>query len=163
MKDMFRSVIDGLAQTLNLPEITITPDGTSALLLIDDFELSIRFVPLGFIVIFTVVAPMPQNNREQVFASLLDANTFYYQTQGFTLAAREDTGVTLQGIISLRLVDKDNISRFVENFINVAEYWQKYCQEKDMPSSESEGFSEYIAHGSPRLPDDIRDMLYLRV
>jgi hypothetical protein len=163
MKAMFRSVIDGLAKALNLPEVTITPDGTSALLLIDDFELCIRFVPLGFIVMFTVVAPMPQNNREEILVSLLDANTFYYQTQGFTLAAREDTGVTLQGLISLRLVDKDNISRFVENFINVAEYWQKYCQEKDVPASDSQSFAEYIPHDSPRLPDDIRDMLYLRV
>ena len=154
---MFRDLLDGLAAALNLPEIATTEEGCSALVVIDDFELCLRCISTGHVLLFTVVAPLPENNRQEIMAALLDANTFYYQTQGFTLAAREDTGVTLQVVISLRVLDRNNIVTFVRNFLNVAGYWQKFCQDKANEAG------TFIPLGSPRLPDDIRGMLYLRV
>ncbi|MBR5998057.1 MAG: type III secretion system chaperone [Deltaproteobacteria bacterium] len=156
MEKMFRALLDGLAAALGLPEISTAGDGRDALVAIDDFELCLRCVSPGDVLLFTVVAPLPGNNRQEVMAALLDANTFYYQTQGFTLAAREDTGVTLQGILSLRVLDRDNIGTFVQNFLNVADYWQKFCQDKEKKADSS------VSQDSLRRPDDVRDMLYLK-
>ena len=44
--------------------------------------------------IFTVVA-LPARNVTSCMPQLLTPTPFFHQTQGFTLAAREDTGVTL--------------------------------------------------------------------
>lgn len=157
MEKAFRSILEGLAPVLGLSEINTDASGLACLLVIDDFEMSLRCLATGHVMLFTVIAPLPENNRQKIMSSLLDGNTFYHQTQGFTLGAREDTGVTLQGVISLRVLDKDNVSSYVQNFINVAEYWQKFCLEcaDEAPATANPSLS--------RLPDDIREMLYLRV
>ena len=77
--------------------------------------------------IFTVVAPLPARKRDELYAALLDANTFFHQTQGFTLAAREDTGVTLQGTLPLAALTDANVGTWVSNFVNVAAHWQERC------------------------------------
>ena len=128
MFDVFQSLLSTLAPALNLPEITLREDDPSCLLVIDDFEVSLRYLPgSDMVMMFTVVAPLPEGGRESLYAGLLDANTFFRGTQGFTLAAREDTGVTLQGVMPMRMLDGSNIAVWVQNFVNVAEIWQEYC------------------------------------
>ena len=158
MQKSFRILLNALGKELGLPEIATTEDGLSALLVIDDFELWLRCVSTGHILLFTVVSPLPEQNRQTVMAALLDANTFYYQTQGFALGAREDTGVTLQGVIALRFLDENNVCLYVKNFIDVAQYWQERCREI---AAETEGSSAPLPQAG--LPNDILEMLYLRV
>ena len=158
MQKTFRFLLDALARELGLPEIAASEDGLSALLVIDDFELWLRCVSTGHILLFTVVSPLPEQNREKVMAALLDANTFYYQTQGFCLGAREDTGVTLQGVIALRFLDENNVCLFVNSFIDVAQHWQRRCRE-----IAAEGEENPAPLPQAGLPDGILDMLYLRV
>ena len=158
MEKTFRYLLDALGKELGLPEIATAEDGRSALLVIDDFELWLRCVSTGHMLLFTVVAPLPEQNRQKVMAALLDANTFYYQTQGFALGAREDTGVTLQGVIALRFLDENNVCLYVKNFIDVAQYWQNRCQE-----IAGEGEESPAPLPQAGLPNDILEMLYLRV
>ena len=158
MDKTFRFLLDALGKELGLPEIATSEDGLSALLVIDDFELWLRCVSTGHLLLFTVVSPLPEQNRQKIMAALLDANTFYYQTQGFALGAREDTGVTLQGVIALRFLDQNNICVFVNNFIEVAQHWQDRCQEI---AREGDAKSEPLPQAG--LPNDILQMLYLRV
>ena len=158
MEKTFHFLLDALGKELGLPEIATSGDGLSALLVIDDFELWLRCVSTGHMLLFTVVSPMPEQNREKVMAALLDANTFYYQTQGFCLGAREDTGVTLQGVIALRFLDENNVCLYVNNFIEVAHHWQERCQE-----IASEGQASSAPLPQTGLPEDILRMLYLRV
>lgn len=75
---------------------------------------------------------------------MLDANTFFHGTQGFTLAAREDTGVTLQGVMPMRVLDSANMPVWLQNFVNIAEEWQARCLECDGKAEESslESFSQ---------------------
>ena len=150
-RKLFREILDGLAGALNLPGISTSEDGCTALIEVDGFELCLRCIPQGFVVLFAVVAPFPVKNKAEVARELLDANTLYYRTQGFTLGARKDTGVTLQGVISLRVVDQNSIRTFVENFLNVAEYWQEFCQSK--------GGGQEAAH----MPDELLNMLSMSV
>lgn len=128
MPEAFKSLLSTLAPALGLPEIAVRDDDPVSLLGIDDFEVSLRYLPASdLVMLFTVVAPLPEQGKEQLHAALLDANTFFHGTQGFTLAAREDTGVTLQGVMSLRVLDSSNITTWVQNFLNVAERWQEVC------------------------------------
>ena len=90
MSEAFTSLLRALAPALGLPEITQQED-SSCLLVIDDFEVSLRHLPgSDAVMMFTVVAPLPEKGRETLYAALLDANTFFHETQGFTLAARQD-------------------------------------------------------------------------
>ena len=90
MNPAFSSLLAALARELDLPGIETRDGDSSCLLGIDDFEVSLRCLSTDQVMIFTVVAPLPARKRDELYASLLDANTFFHQTQGFTLAARED-------------------------------------------------------------------------
>ena len=128
MSEAFPSLLRALAPALGLPEITVQEEASSCLLVIDDFEVSLRYLPGSDIVMmFTVVSPLPEQGREALYAALLDANTFFHETQGFTLAAREDTGVTLQGVMPMRVLDAGNIATWVQNFVDIADMWQSCC------------------------------------
>lgn len=130
MSEAFTSLLATLAPALGLPEISVREDDPSCLLVIDDFEVSLRYLPgSDLVMMFTVVAPLPEKGREALYAALLDANTFFHETQGFTLAARQDTGVTLQGVMPMNVLNGGNIATWVQNFVNVAERWQEECLE----------------------------------
>lgn len=126
MPEAFRSLLTGLAASLNLPEIP-EQDGF-ALVAIDDFEVCLRLLPSGQALLYTVVAPLPAEGRSALMASLLEANTLFLATQGFTLSAREDTGVMLQGCMAMSALHDGNVAQWVENFVNVAEHWQGRCR-----------------------------------
>jgi hypothetical protein len=163
MKEMFRVLLDNLVATYGLPGVQTDEQGIEALVVIDDFEVALRLVSAGYVLISTVVAPLPENNRERVLEALLDGNTFFYQTRGFALAAREDTGVTLQGIISLRVLDGPGISSVMQHFISVARYWQQFCMDAETSAENDGAFGDAGLPGGPGLPEDIGSMDYLRV
>ena len=125
MSEAFRSLLSCLAINLKLPEIP-EQDGM-ALLVIDDFEVVLRLLPSEQVLVYTVVAPLPAEGRATLMASLLEANTLFLATHGFTLSAREDTGVMLQGVLPIASLHSGNIAQWVENFVNVAEHWQARC------------------------------------
>ncbi len=154
-KDVFRSLLGGLAKALRLSEITASEDGMSAMLVIGDFELLLTCLETDQILIFTVASPLPSSDRLGFFKALLDANTFFYQTQGFTLAAREDTGVTLQGVMPLGVFTPDSFAVYVRNFLDVAEHWQQFCVEQ--------GDGQVRSLSSEPLPSDFLNMMNLRV
>lgn len=149
MNQAFSSLLATLAPAMNLPEISVREDDPSCLLVIDDFEVSLRYLPdADLVMIFTVVAPLPEKGRETLYPALLDANTFFHNTQGFTLAAREDTGVTLQGVQPLSVLDSSNIATWVQNFVNVADHWQQVCLD-------AESGAAPIPEEIPILPQDM--------
>ena len=134
MSEAFSSLLAALAPVLGLPEITVREDDPSCLLVIDDFEVSLRYLPgSDAVMMFTVVAPLPESGRSGLFAELLDANTFFRGTQGFTLAAREDTGVTLQGVMPMRMLDGASVVSWLQNFVDVAQHWQAVCLNTEAP------------------------------
>ena len=134
MSEAYRSLLSCLAADLKLPEIA-EQDGM-ALLVIDDFEVVLRLLPSEQVLVYTVVAPLPGEGRAALMASLLEANTLFLATHGFTLAAHEDTGVMLQGALPLASLHSDNIAQWVENFVNVAEFWQERCLSTESPAPE---------------------------
>ena len=154
-ENTFKYLLDGLAMATGLPQIDVSEDGRESLLAIDGLDVSLNCLDEGGLLIFAKIAPMPEKGRERIMAGLLDANTFLIKTHGFTLAAREDTGVTLQGIAPFAILDKDNITAFVENFVNAAEHWQRFCLEDG-----TEDAGEPDAGG---IPEGIMDMTSLKV
>ena len=61
MPDAFTSLLSALAPALGLPEITVREDDPSCLLVIDDFEVSLRWLPeADMVMMFTGVgSPRP--------------------------------------------------------------------------------------------------------
>ena len=154
-ENTFKYLLDGLAMAAGLPQIGVSEDGRESMLAIDDFEVSLNCLDDASLLIFTEIAPMPGKGRERIMAGLLEANTFLIKTHGFTLAAREDTGVTLQGIAPFSQLDRDSIAAFVEDFVNVAEHWQRFCQE--------DGAEEAAGPDAGGMPDGTMDMTCLKV
>lgn len=152
MYESFVSLLSTLAPALGLPEISVREDDPSCLLTIDDFEISLRYFPVSdLVMLFTVAAPLPAEGREKLFAALLDANTFFHGTQGFTLAAREDTGVTLQGVMPLRVLDSASVAAWVQNFVNMAEHWQGECLKHDAGTETDESTPLSFPQGMLRV------------
>ena len=56
----FKSLLDGLALFIGLPEIAVSEDGRESLLIIGDFEVSLNCLETGSLLIYTVIAPMPE-------------------------------------------------------------------------------------------------------
>ncbi len=139
MSEAFRSLLSCLAADLKLPEVP-EQEGM-ALLVIDDFEVVLRLLPSEQVLIYTVVAPLPEEGRAALMASLLEANTMFLATQGFTLSAREDTGVLLQGALPLSVLNGSNVAQWVENFVNVAESWQERCLASESPAPERDALT----------------------
>ena len=139
MSEAFRSLLSCLAADLSLPELP-DKDGM-ALVVIDDFEVVLRLLPSEQVMIYTVVAPLASEGRTSLMASLLDANTMFMATRGFTLSAREDTGGMLQGILPLAALHSGNVGQWVENFVNVAEVWQERCLSAASAAPEREHFT----------------------
>lgn len=152
MHEHFASLLSTLAPALGLPEISVREDDPSCLLAVDDFEISLRYFPASdLVMLFTVAAPLPARGRQELFAALLDANTFFHGTQGFTLAAREDTGITLQGVMPLRMLDGANIAAWVQNFVNMAEHWQGECLKYDTGAETAESTPPPFQQGMLRV------------
>lgn len=152
MSEAFASLLATLAPELGLPEISVREDDPSCLLVIDDFEVSLRYLPgSDQVMMFTVVAPLPENGREELYAALLDANTFFHGTQGFTLAAREDTGVTLQGVMAMNMLDGSNIATWVQNFVAIAEKWERTCMEDGAQTATEDMASDVLAQNMLRV------------
>ena len=139
MSEAFRSLLSVLAADLSLADLP-EQDGM-ALLVIDDFEVVLRLLPSEQVLIYTVVAPLPAEGRAALMVSLLEANALFLATQSFTLAAREDTGVLLQGALPLASLHGGNIAQWVENFVNVAEFWQARCLAAESPAPERDAFT----------------------
>jgi hypothetical protein len=130
--DWFKSTLSALAESLGLGGLTFSPEGDSCLLAFDDFEVSVNYLAKADLaLIFTVVGPLPGDSagRNALNAALLDANTLFHKTQGFTLAASETTGITLQSCQPMQQLDKERLSAWIRNLLDVAEYWQSVCLE----------------------------------
>ncbi len=136
----FLNLLEGLAQALQMPEIGVSENGRESMLVIGDFEVILQCMDTGSLMIFTVVAPLPEYGREHLMTQMLEANTFLVATEGFTLAASESTGVTLQGIASFRILGRDNIGAFVQSFISVAEHWQQVCRDLEDSVSTAQAY-----------------------
>ena len=136
MSEAYRSLLSCLAADLKLAEIP-EQDGM-AMLVIDDLEVVLRLLPSDQVLMYTVVAPLPAEGRAALMSSLLDANTLFLATQGFTLSAREDSGVMLQGALPMAVLNGGNIAQWVENFVNLAAHWQERCLSSGSAAPERE-------------------------
>ena len=137
---LFQSTMTALAQNLGLDGLTFSEEGDSCLLGFDDFEVSINyFAEPDLALVYTVVGTLPEDSssKNALYAALLEGNVMFHKTQGFTLAAGETTGVTLQGCLPMQHLDKDRMSAWIQNLLNVAEHWQSVCLEHYLPEGES--------------------------
>ena len=65
MSEAFTSLLATLAPALGLPEISVREDDPSCLLVIDDFEVSLRLQKAGYI-IFSKIKPIQQSIMQKI-------------------------------------------------------------------------------------------------
>lgn len=128
MNDAFGSLMRGVGERLALGELAID-SGVSAMIGIDDMLVSVyHLAGAGQVLLYTEVAPLPEEGREALYAALLEGQTFFRETAGATLSINAEAGsVLLQMTLPLRLLDADAMLRILENFVQVAQHWRAEC------------------------------------
>ncbi|MCQ2444960.1 MAG: type III secretion system chaperone [Mailhella sp.] len=115
-----------------------------ALLSVNGFDISLTFLEgADQILASTVVSELPAGSLHKLQARLLEGNVFFQETQGFTLGAREDTGVVLQAVLPCAVLDASALAALVSNLAAVAEHWRGVCEElaDSQPEEEATPFS----------------------
>jgi hypothetical protein len=78
--------------------------------------------------IASCIAPLPQENRENLLLRLLQGQYFFHKTSGMTLSVdTSSTFVVLQTCMDTHAFSTDDFFTIVDNFVHVAEFWEKEC------------------------------------
>ena len=143
MDQRFASLMTDLFALIDADETECFDEGV-ALIAVAGFDISLTLLEgADQILISTVVAEFPADGRAELLAKLLEGNLFFQKTQGFTLAAREDTGVMLQAALPCAILDKSALASAVVNLVSVADYWRDVCEgtlDDDEPAEEELSF-----------------------
>lgn len=132
-KEHFAALTAGLGKRLGLPGVELADEGTRCLLTFDAFPVNLTYIESEDAVLaFSVAATLPHDGSGDLmalYAELLEGNVMFQQTQGFTLGATEAVGVVVQGYMPMRMLDDRTVDVWMENLVNVAEYWEQRCGE----------------------------------
>lgn len=104
----------------SLPEVT---PGSYELPLESDLVVTISEIGKGFS-LMTSLAPCPKTNRESLFTQALLGNLFGQGTHGATLGISPDGNYLVLSRAFPELTDYNTFRDTIEDFINVADYWQ---------------------------------------
>ncbi|MDR1947270.1 MAG: type III secretion system chaperone [Desulfovibrio sp.] len=125
---MFQSLIRSLSETVGVPcEIT---DEEQISCNFDRFPVLIQYLPGAEQVLLAVpAAEVTAENREALYRELLHGQYMFQLTGGCTLSLDEEARfVCLQVAKDIRSLTPENFIVCMENFLHIAEYWQKRCE-----------------------------------
>ena len=146
MKTTFELVSDFLLEKFGID--SIERDGNNQLsLAINDRLILIHYFPENEkILIAGSIAPLPLNDRENLFLRLLKGQYFFHNTSGMTLSVDPNgTFIALQACIDTHSFSTDDFFTILDNFVHVAEFWEKECANEDGTSAPTAGNEEQTA------------------
>lgn len=89
--------------------------------------------------------PPNEVERQTLCAKLLKANTCLLATGGFTLSHDPETGVMLQARITYaELEEEGSLTKLLERFLNIANYWKDQCCDENNRSDTLEANVEAL-------------------
>ena len=129
MHDAFDSLLDAFNAGQST-KIQRTADDLS-ILAVNDLLISLKYMKAaGTVMIFTDLGPLPEKDREEYFAMLLEGNHALFATGGATLSCNAALDITaLQYLFSVETVDQQQFMTIMENFLSMATLWHRKCEE----------------------------------
>jgi len=122
---MLKQFVDQLSADMGMSEsLGVNDDGSYSLHLEPDLHISLRENPDSGISMFTVVAPLPEEKREEFLLKTMIANLFGRETGGAALGLDKDgKKITLLAFLPLQVNYRD-FHDFLEDFVNYADAWR---------------------------------------
>jgi len=117
-------LISELGGVLGVPELVLDESGICCLGL-DDVVVNLEYkTDTGMLMLYSVVATLPEEGREQMLSSALGANLLWGETKGDTLALAEESGaILLQRQMPAEELDVQSLAASLESFTDACERW----------------------------------------
>lgn len=120
---MLKQFVDQLRKDLDEP-IKENEDGSFSLHLEPDLHISLRENSDSGISLFSVLAPFPEQKREEFLRKAMIANLFGRETGGSILGLNRDgTKVTFLAFLPAETIYRD-FHETLEDFVNYADAWK---------------------------------------
>lgn len=125
-RESLQKLLNEFARDIGLSELTLDPNGLSTLLFDDTLMLHLQLNEMtGKLMLFSTIGMIPEQGREAFYADMLQANLFWQQTGGATLALEKSTqAAVLVYEYSLAGLDQAGFQGLIKQFIDVVEDWQ---------------------------------------
>lgn len=89
------------------------------------------------------IAPLPQEGREKLLLRLMQGQYLFHKTSGMTLSVDPGgTFIALQACMDTRSFSTDDFFTVLNNFVHVAEFWEKECTDGGDTSTTVAGTDE---------------------
>lgn len=117
-------LISELGALLGVPDLALD-ESLICTLGLDDVALSLEVNEKeGTLMLYSVVALLPDADRESFLIAALSANLFWAETAGATLAlAAQSSAILLQRQMLLQSLDVQQLAACLEQFANQCEQW----------------------------------------
>ena len=128
--NLLKNLIAEFGASIGIPELTLDEENRCNLMF-DEVAVSFELSPdEDAVYIYAYLGDVVPGNNNALFASLLDANYLFRGTGGATIGVDEASGrvvmIRSEDLSALRL---SRFSSLAEEFINLAELWQKKLAE----------------------------------
>lgn len=126
----FTALLKNLGEMVNLPELAPDENGVCRLSL-DEVIVDLKATgDEKHLLLFSEVAALPIEHRDELIREILGANFLFNGTNGATLAIEDKTqAIYLQQQEALALLDIDDFSKLLNDFVTTVESWQKIVKD----------------------------------
>ena len=136
MKTTFDIVSDVLLEKFGADSMERGGENQLSLAINDRLILIHYFPDREKILIAGCIAPLPQENRENLLLRLLQGQYFFHKTSGMTLSVDSNgTFIALQVCMDTHSFSGEDFFTVLNNFVHVAEFWEKECANESVTSS----------------------------
>jgi len=130
MSDLFADILNAFGKEIGIPDLEFDENGTCSLIF-DDIVVNLeKNAESGKLFIYSSLGAIPSNRKEAFFKTLLEANAFFKDTGGGTLAIDDQSNIVLFLYqVHIGTLDQGSFSKTMENYINIVEHWTTRIKE----------------------------------
>ncbi|HOB61174.1 MAG TPA: type III secretion system chaperone [Candidatus Competibacteraceae bacterium] len=125
-RENLQSLLNGFAHDIGLSELPLDANGLGTLLFDDTIMLHLQInETTGTFILFSTIGTVPEQGRESFYADMLQANLFWQQTGGATLALEKSSQAAVLAYEQpLEGLDQAGFQGLIKQFLDVVEDWQ---------------------------------------
>lgn len=129
-----KDLLSSYGQLVGLHGLAFDAHGCARLKFSEDVAVNLEADPAGECVhLYSVLGPVPSNERERLYRELLEGNLFGTRTRGATLAIdKVQEEVILCRRLELATADADALKQVLEEFVSASEHWQEAFDSGDL-------------------------------
>lgn len=146
-KDVLQALLNEFASYIGLSELYLDSEGLCRLLFDDKIELHIQVKEKdSSLMLFAIFATIPENYAKEIYVDMLQANLFWQQTGGATLALdKSSDSAVLVCEHTLIGLYQDKFQKIIQHFVDNVEEWQDRFQQiiTKNSSSKAVNFFDY--------------------